>query len=176
MITPSELVVPEEIRGLKYSLVRSWREMVKKANYHLIQWRASGADIGGVGQVNKVNFTGAGVSSAVVGDTLTVTIASGGGGGSTIAAGAVTIDFGNFPGLNEITATITGQATIVSGSKVTAWLSPLVTSNHTVEDHLFALNIINVTAGNIVAATGFTIYARSMDKLQGVYNLNWMWV
>lgn len=85
MITPNELVAPEDAKGLRYALIRAWREMVLKANSHLIQWRYGGTDIGGVGQVNKVDFTGAGVTASVTDNTMTVTIAGGGGGGSGIS-------------------------------------------------------------------------------------------
>jgi hypothetical protein len=81
MITPKDISQIPDGSGFRYALVRYWREMVEKANGHLIQWRLNGTDTGAVGQVNKVDFVGAGVSTAVVDETLTVTIAGGGGGG-----------------------------------------------------------------------------------------------
>lgn len=82
MITPKDInQIPENPKDLRYALVRFWREMVEKANYHLIQWRLSGTDTGGKGQVNTVNFTGAGVSTSIADSVLTVTVSGGGGGG-----------------------------------------------------------------------------------------------
>ena len=81
MITPKELVIPDDAKGIKYSLVRAWRELLIKINASLIQWRDEGTDLGAVGQVNKVNFTGAGVTATVTDSTLTVAISGGGGGG-----------------------------------------------------------------------------------------------
>ena len=103
MITPNELALPEDTKGIRYSIIRAWREMVKKANYHLIQWKDEGTSIGGVGQVNKVNFTGAGVTASVTDETLTVTIGGGGGGGLsdgdygdiTVSGGATVLTIDN---------------------------------------------------------------------------------
>jgi hypothetical protein len=87
---------------------------------------------------------------------------SGGGGGST-AKGTATINFGTFPGSSDTSIAITGQTSIVSGSVVTAWLYPIATADHSADEH-FAETIV-VTAGNIIAGTGFTIYARNSNQI-----------
>lgn len=79
------------------------------------------------------------------------------------AQGTTTIDFGAFPGKSDASVDVTGQAAIVSGSLVEAWLRPVATADHTADEHL--AETIKVMAGNIVAGTGFTIYALNTSQL-----------
>jgi hypothetical protein len=51
---------------------------------------------------------------------------------------------------------VTGQAGILAGSLVEAWLFPAATADHTADEHW--VETIEVMAGNVVAGTGFTIY------------------
>lgn len=103
-----------------------------------------------------------------------ITIAASGGGGSA-NVGTTTIDFGAFPGASDTSVAVTGQSGILSGSIVNAWLSPAATADHSADEHL--LETIKVFAGNIVAGTGFTIYAvntseinEPVEQLPGVNN------
>lgn len=80
------------------------------------------------------------------------------------AQGTTTIDFGTFPGTTDATVDVTGQTGIVSGSLVEAWIRPEATADHTADEHW--VESIMVQAGNIVAATGFTIYARCTNQIQ----------
>jgi hypothetical protein len=89
--------------------------------------------------------------------------------------GSTEIDFGAFPGVNEISATVTGQSGIIAGSKILVSVSREATADHTVGDAAYAATLIGVSAGNISAATGFTIYARSIHKMQGKFVINWSW-
>lgn len=73
------------------------------------------------------------------------------------AQGTATIDFGAFPGSSDASVVVTGQAGIVSGSLVEAWVRLVATADHSADEHM--LETFNVFAGNIVAGTGFTIYA-----------------
>jgi hypothetical protein len=91
-------------------------------------------------------------------------------------SGSATLDFGAFPGSNEASVVITGEAGIVTGSRVDAWIVVAASSNHTENDHAYAASLVGVSAGTIVNATGFTIHARSAEKMQGVFNVNWAWV
>ena len=79
------------------------------------------------------------------------------------AQGTTTVDFGAFPGKSDTSVTVTGQATILAGSLVEAWLSPVATADHTADEHL--VETIKVIAGNVVAGTGFTIYAINTSQL-----------
>jgi hypothetical protein len=77
------------------------------------------------------------------------------------AQGTASIDFGAFPGKTDASLVITGQTGILAGSLVEAWILPGATADHSADEHL--VEPIYVIAGNIVAGTGFTIYAMSMD-------------
>jgi hypothetical protein len=73
------------------------------------------------------------------------------------AQGTTTIDFGAFPGKSDASVAVTGQAGIVAGSLVEAWIRPVATADHTDTEHM--VETIKVFAADIVAGTGFTIYA-----------------
>lgn len=77
--------------------------------------------------------------------------------------GTATIDFGAFPGASDTSIAVTGQAGIVSGSVVQAWLRPAATADHTADEHW--IETIKVVAGNIVESTGFTIYAINTNQI-----------
>jgi hypothetical protein len=80
------------------------------------------------------------------------------------AQNTTTIDFGAYPGAEEASVTITGQASILSGSLVEAWIMPTATADHSADEH--RLDPPRVIAGNVVAATGFTIYGHAETSAQ----------
>ncbi len=90
--------------------------------------------------------------------------------------GTSTIDFGSFPGTNEASVAVTGQTLIDATSKVEAYFMRETSSDHTVGDHTYAPLFITLTCGNIVDATSFTIYGRSLQKMQGTWTVRWIWV
>ena len=77
--------------------------------------------------------------------------------------GTATIDFGSFPGSSDASIAVTGQASIIAGSLVEAWLRPEATADHSADEHVF--ETIRVVAGNIVAGTGFTIYGLNTNQI-----------
>ena len=89
--------------------------------------------------------------------------------------GTTSLNFGTFPGNTDTSVAVTGQTAILSGSLVEAWILPKATTEHTADEHW--MENIQVTAGNIVAGTGFTIYALTLDKcrLYGNFNIAWVW-
>jgi hypothetical protein len=107
--------------------------------------------------------------------------------------GTALLDFGAFPGASDASLAITGQAGIVAGSLVEAWILPANTADHTADEHI--VETLRVTAGNIVAATGFTIYGFNTSQLNepvdeistrffrggqgtrlfGKWNVAWVW-
>lgn len=99
------------------------------------------------------------------------------------AQGTATVDFGAFPGATDTSVTVTGQAGILSGSLVEAWILPAATADHTSDEHI--VDPPRVVAGNIVAGTGFTIYAVNQNKISdpqgiapkmyGKWNVAWVW-
>jgi hypothetical protein len=90
--------------------------------------------------------------------------------------GTAEIDFGAHPGANEASVAVTGQASITATSKVEAYMmADDTTSNHTASDHRYVGLWLNLTCGTPTAATGFTIYGRSDQKLSGKFSVRWVW-
>jgi hypothetical protein len=90
--------------------------------------------------------------------------------------GSAIIDFGAFPGANEAGIAVTGQASIGATSKAEAFImGDDTTTDHTAADHKYIGLWLNLTCGTPTAATGFTIYGRSTEKLQGTFNVRWVW-
>lgn len=92
--------------------------------------------------------------TTVVGDTPA------GGSGS---AGFIEVDFGAFPGASDASATVTGQASITTGSTLQAWIYAKATPEHSADEH--RIETISANAGDIVAATGFTVWAQNTSQL-----------
>jgi len=90
--------------------------------------------------------------------------------------GTATIDFGASPGSNEASIAVTGQSSILATSKVEAYImADDTTADKTASDHQYAACFINLTCGTPTASTGFTIYGRSTEKMQGTFALRWVW-
>lgn len=90
--------------------------------------------------------------------------------------GTATINFGAFPGSNEASVVVTGQTGINATSKAEAYvMADDTTSDHTASDHRYFAALVALTCGTPSAGVGFTIYARSLEKLQGTFALRWVW-
>lgn len=102
------------------------------------------------------------------------------------AQGITTINFGtSLTGSVDASTTITGQTSILAGSLVEAWIIPSGTADHTIDEHQVDPPL--VLAGNIVAGTGFTIYAYAppspvntqqfadVPKHYGLWAVGWVW-
>jgi hypothetical protein len=90
--------------------------------------------------------------------------------------GTAVIDFGAFPGTNEASVAVTGQGTIAATSKVEAYvMGDDVAGTHTANDHRYFAALVGLTCGTPTASTGFTIHARCLDKLQGQFQVRWVW-
>ena len=122
------------------------------------------------GSVGTFNFTGTGVVATVVGGVATVDVGSTAG-----ASGSATIDFGAFPGSSEASVAVTGQAGILAGSVVLAWIRPVATALNTDDEHV--VENVRFIARDIVPGTGFTIVGECTlgNYLFGTYNVNWRW-
>jgi hypothetical protein len=102
--------------------------------------------------------------------------AVGGGGGTTLYKGTATINFGSFPGSNEASVVVTGQTQIGSTPEIKVFVNGSdSTADKTADDHRYLPLFASFTAGAVVAGTGFTIYSRSTEKLQGTFKLTWEW-
>ena len=90
------------------------------------------------------------------------------------AQGTATLNFGVFPGASDTTVVVTGQTGILSNSLVEAWISPVATSDHSVDEH--RVEEFQVTADTIVAGTGFTIFGRTRNShICGQWTVAWVW-
>ena len=90
--------------------------------------------------------------------------------------GTAVIDFGSFPGSNEASITVTGQSAITTASKVEAFVMADTTSGtHTASDHRYFAALVGLTCGTPTDGVGFTIYARCTEKMQGTFELQWVW-
>ena len=89
--------------------------------------------------------------------------------------GIATIDFGALPGTSNASVTITGQAGIASDALVDAWLIPEDGADHLADDYV--IDGPEILAGNVVAGTGFTIYAKSRGDgfAYGQWKVGWVW-
>lgn len=92
-----------------------------------------------------------------------------------MAVGVSVIDFGGFPGSNEASVTVTGQSSILATSSVEAWLMAEASDDHTVNDATYASLLTAISCSVPTASVGFTIYARSIEKLQGQFKVRWVW-
>lgn len=100
----------------------------------------------------------------------------GGGGGTTITFGTATIDFGAFPGSNEASVAVTGQAAILGTSKADVFIMASdTTADHTANDHRYAALLLAFSATTPDVGVGFTIHARCLDKMQGTFAVRWRW-
>jgi hypothetical protein len=96
------------------------------------------------------------------------------------AQGIATLDFGAFPGDTEATVVITGQAGILAGSLIEAWIRPETTADHSADEA--RVEDLDIVAGNIVAGTGFTIYGLHQHVVEGfgtdiygAFSVGWVW-
>jgi hypothetical protein len=117
------------------------------------------------------------VNSALTGWMIVGEVsASGGGGGTTVNSGEATLSFGSTP-TNEASATITGQGSILTTSKVKAWVMGASTADNNEGEHLFAGLSMNVVSSIPTAATGFTLYASTIaGYVTGDFKVKWEWI
>lgn len=91
--------------------------------------------------------------------------------------GTAIIDFGAHPGSNEALIAVTGQTAILTTSIANAYvLATATSSNHTADDHKYFSAFAGLSTSAPSAGTGFTIYARSTQKLTGTWTINWSWI
>jgi hypothetical protein len=92
------------------------------------------------------------------------------------AVGSAEIDFGAWPGANEASVAVSGQAAITSLASAEAWvMADDTTDDHTASDHRYADALMGLTCGTPVDGVGFTIYGRSTEKLTGAFKVRWVW-
>lgn len=88
--------------------------------------------------------------------------------------GTTTVNFGAFPGSADASVVVSGQASILAGSLVEAWIFPVATVDHSADEHW--VDKPEVTAASVVAGAGFTIFANALNnRLYGLYTVAWVW-
>jgi hypothetical protein len=93
------------------------------------------------------------------------------------ATGTATIDFGAWPGTNEAVVYVTGQTSILSTSKASAFImADDLTGDHSSKDHRYLSSLVGFSCGTPTAGTGFGIFAHSVHKLSGQFLVRWVWV
>lgn len=116
-------------------------------------------------QVNSDWNSVSGVSQILNKPTIPIVPANG--------KGYAVIDFGAFPGKNSATVTITGLTTI---SNTDVPIANIVSGEYgvfTSDDIVLISSIIEVSCTVPIAGTGFTISAKSVEKLQGQIQIAW---
>lgn len=97
-----------------------------------------------------------------------------GGGGAT--GGTATLNFGTGTGSPVATVAVAGQTGILLGSRVRVWFMAATTADHNADEHgLIFPSRVGLSAGNIVAGVGFTIYAETELQLTGDVSVCWEW-
>jgi hypothetical protein len=118
--------------------------------------------------------SGGGTTNFLRADGTWAAPAGGGGGGAT--GGTATLNFGTGTGSATSTATVTGQASIGASSRIRVWFMAVATAHHNAEEHgLIFPTRVGLSAGNIVAGVGFTIYAETELQLTGDVSVCWEW-
>jgi uncharacterized membrane protein YczE len=86
--------------------------------------------------------------------------------------GTTTVTFGSRE--TSVQKVITGQASILAGSLVEAWMFPALTASNQPDNHWF--DDFTVMAGTVVAGTGFTITVKcNQGVAHGIFNIGWVW-
>ncbi len=88
--------------------------------------------------------------------------------------GTAILTFLSPPGSNTTTTTITGQAGILSGSYVEAFMMADSTADHNSTEHTIVP--IKLVCGDIVVGTGFTIHATCDWRVSRTFQCRWVWI
>lgn len=91
------------------------------------------------------------------------------------AQGTATLDFTSTPS-EETSVAVTGQTGIGAGSAVEAFFMRETSADNGVDEHEEAAALCPLVCGNIVAGTGFTIYAHPIAAVGiGQFTVRWVW-
>ena len=85
------------------------------------------------------------------------------------------MDFGSTPGTNQVSVAVTGETGIGGSSLAEAWLSPVATATHNLEEIKLMTIKLGVLAHTISNGVGFTITGTTELRLTGTVNVNWVW-
>lgn len=91
------------------------------------------------------------------------------------ATGSGVLAFGSAPGGNVATLTVTGQTGIAEGSAIRAWVQGSTADHNAYEHALILPGRIGLGIGDVIAGTGFTVYAETELRLTGSVAVKWEW-
>jgi hypothetical protein len=87
--------------------------------------------------------------------------------------GSIELDFGL--GSNEASVAVTGLTSILSTNAAEAFLMHEASSEHTANDQAYAAAFIGLTCSVPIDGVGFTIHARSPEKLTKKFLVRYVW-
>jgi len=93
-----------------------------------------------------------------------------------MATGTIEIDFGLGIGAFEAQVAVTGQTAILATSYAESWVMAEASTDHSVDDHKHFQMFVGLTCSVPTAATGFTIYARTTERMRGKWKIRWVWL
>ena len=89
-------------------------------------------------------------------------------------SGTASLAFGASPGTTDTNVAVTGLTGILNTSTVNVFIQPIVTSDHSIDEHW--VEEIEVYAGPPSAGAGFTIYGVCRNGLAyGSFNVAYTW-
>ena len=89
--------------------------------------------------------------------------------------GTIEIDFGTGNGSNEASVAVTGLTSILSTNAAEAFVMYESSTDYTANDQAYLAALIGLTCGIPTDGVGFTIYARSTEKLTGLVKLRYVY-
>jgi hypothetical protein len=100
------------------------------------------------------------------------------------ATGTATLNFGAFPGASDAVVDV-AAAGVVSSSAIEAWIRPVATADHTVDEHMVETirvsgsylsdGNIRIRGFNTNQVTGPAWMKLPMPMLVGQFNVWWVW-
>lgn len=166
-------VLPAADSGLGLAGVMSSAQAAKLAGIATgaqVNVNADWVAVSGISQIlNKPSTFPASAHAHAISDVtgLSAALTSG-----RITSGTGAINFGS--GQDIATLIITAQADITVGAAVNAWIRPVATGAHSIDEHL--IEQLDLHCHTIVAGVGFTITAVARNfPLFGSWNLSWQW-
>lgn len=125
------------------------------------------------------------------GDEVVISSLASAAAGPTPHVGSAVVDFGAFPGASDASVAVVGETSITANAVVNASIRVADSTDHSADEH--RAEELVITAGSIVAGTGFTLYAKCANesvepdaarsrvstlrepRLYGQFNANWNW-
>jgi hypothetical protein len=110
-------------------------------------------------------------------------------GAGSLTSGTTTVNFGAFPGKHEATVDVTGQTGLVSTTRIWAWIQPIATADHSLDEHVeenIQAMAYYVADGTLRIRANATNYLhnrlprqdRQADpaRCHGLFTVGWAWI